>query len=31
MVEAKIVLTTVLLIVVTRLLYKLAEWLQPRK
>jgi hypothetical protein len=29
--EAKILLATVALVVVTGLLYKLVEWLEPRK
>jgi hypothetical protein len=29
--EAKVVLATLLLVAVTWLLYKLAEWLEPRK
>jgi len=30
-VEAKVLIATVALVVVTGLLYKLAEWLEPRK
>jgi hypothetical protein len=29
--EAKVILATLLLVLLTWLLYKLAEWLEPRK